>query len=95
MKPAIQAGAFTPSDVELLEQVAAQVAIALENARAYREIVELTDKLASEKLYLDQEIHSEHDFEEIMGDSQALKRPCPRRFPTRPEARQTATLLRS
>jgi formate hydrogenlyase transcriptional activator len=66
--------AFAPQDIDLLQQVAAQLAVALENARAYREIAELTDKLASEKLYLDQEIHSELDFEEIIGESTALKR---------------------
>ena len=36
--------AFDPRDIELLKQVAAQVAIALDNARAYREIAELTGK---------------------------------------------------
>jgi formate hydrogenlyase transcriptional activator len=66
--------AFAPQDVCFLQQVAAQVAVALENARAYREIGELNDKLASEKLYLDTEIHSERDFEEIIGESAALKR---------------------
>src|SRR5581483_1338973 len=61
--------AFGPQDVHLLEQVAAQVAIALDNARAYREIAELRDKLAEEKLYLEDEIRSELNFEEIVGES--------------------------
>ena len=65
--------AFDPGDVGLLKQVAAQVAIALDNARAYREIAELTDKLAKEKLYLEDEIRAELNFEEIVGESPALK----------------------
>jgi formate hydrogenlyase transcriptional activator len=65
--------AFAPQDIGLLKQVAAQVAIALDNARAYREIAELTDKLAKEKLYLEDEIRAELNFEEIVGESPALK----------------------
>lgn len=66
--------AFGPKDVHLLEQVASQVAIALDNARAYREIAELRDRLAEEKLYLEDEIRSELNFEEIVGESTSLKR---------------------
>jgi len=69
-----QVDAFGPQDVHLLEQVAAQVAIALDNARAYREIAELRDRLAEEKLYLEDEIRSELNFEEIVGESASLKR---------------------
>jgi formate hydrogenlyase transcriptional activator len=66
--------AFTAPDVELLQQVAAQVAIALENALAFKEIDALKDKLAVEKLYLEEEIRSELNFEEIIGDSPSLRR---------------------
>jgi formate hydrogenlyase transcriptional activator len=66
--------AFTSSDVELIQQVAVQVAIALENALAFKEIDALKDKLAVEKLYLEEEIRSEFNFEEIIGDSPALRR---------------------
>ena len=66
--------AFAPQDVGFLQQVAAQVAVALDNARAYREIAQLTEKLASEKLYLEEEIRTELNFEEIVGESTALKR---------------------
>jgi formate hydrogenlyase transcriptional activator len=69
-----QANAFAPPDVGFLEQVAGQVAVALDNARSYREIAQLTEKLASEKLYLEEEIRSELNFEEIVGESPALKR---------------------
>jgi formate hydrogenlyase transcriptional activator len=67
-------GNFTETDAELLSQVASQIAIALENALAYREIEELKNKLAKEKLYLEEEIRTEYNFEEIIGESTALKR---------------------
>ncbi len=66
--------AFTPEDVELLQQVAAQIAIAVENALAFKEIDLLKNKLAEEKFYLEEEIRSEFNFEEIIGESPALKR---------------------
>jgi formate hydrogenlyase transcriptional activator len=66
--------AFPHQDVELLQQVAAQIAIAVENALAFKQIDALKDKLAGEKLYLEEEIRSEFNFEEIIGDSLALKR---------------------
>src|SRR6202171_2506491 len=40
---------------------------------AYREIAELKDKLAQEKLYLEDEIRGELDFEGIVGQSSALR----------------------
>jgi formate hydrogenlyase transcriptional activator len=66
-------GAFSEDDVELLGQVAQQIAIAVENGLAFREIAELKEKLNTEKLYLEDEIRTEHNFEEIVGQSSALK----------------------
>jgi formate hydrogenlyase transcriptional activator len=63
----------SPEDVDFLLQAAGQVAIAIENALAYREIAELKDKLAQEKLYLEDEIRGEMDFEGIVGQSSALR----------------------
>jgi formate hydrogenlyase transcriptional activator len=65
--------AFAQQDISFLKQVATQVAMALDNARAYREIEEHTDKLKKEKLYLQDEIRSVLNFEEIVGESPALK----------------------
>jgi formate hydrogenlyase transcriptional activator len=70
----LRPSAFTQEDVDLLMRVANQVAIAIENALAYREIAELKNKLADEKLYLEEEIRTEYTFEEIVGESPALKR---------------------
>jgi formate hydrogenlyase transcriptional activator len=67
-------GAFTEERAELLRQVAGQIAIALENALAYQEIQSLKNKLATEKLYLEDEIRTEHNFEELIGSSSTFKR---------------------
>ncbi|MGE0707366.1 MAG: sigma 54-interacting transcriptional regulator [Planctomycetota bacterium] len=64
--------AFSPEDVALLEQVADQLAPAVENACAYCQIRQLKDKLAREKVYLEAELR--HDFGELVGRSQALTR---------------------
>lgn len=64
---------FTAEDVEFLSQAAGQIAIAIENALAYGEISELKDKLAQEKVYLEEEIRSEMYFEQIVGSSPALR----------------------
>ncbi|HZR64897.1 MAG TPA: sigma 54-interacting transcriptional regulator [Terriglobales bacterium] len=60
-------------EVEILQQLAPQIAIAVENARAYGEISSLKDKLAKEKIYLEQEIRDSLNFEEVVGQSSALK----------------------
>jgi formate hydrogenlyase transcriptional activator len=65
---------FCPNDLGFLNQIAQQVAIAIENARVFGEVSEQKDKLAQEKLYLEDEIRSELKFEEIVGRSDALRR---------------------
>jgi formate hydrogenlyase transcriptional activator len=64
---------FTSEDLEILSQAAGQIAIAVENALAYREILDLKDKLAQEKLYLQEEIRSEMGFDHLVGTSATLK----------------------
>ena len=65
--------AFTQEDVDFLSQAAGQIAIGLDNALAYQELSELRDRLAQEKVYLEDEIRSEMHFEQIIGNSSALK----------------------
>ncbi|HKS94993.1 MAG TPA: PAS domain S-box protein [Terriglobia bacterium] len=69
-----QPGAFSEKDLNLLSQVSNQVALALDNADAFRQIAELKDRLAEEKLYLEEELRTEYNFDEIVGESAALKR---------------------
>jgi formate hydrogenlyase transcriptional activator len=64
---------FPEKDGELLRHVANQIAIAVENAVAFGREVDRAKKLAEEKLYLQDEIRTERNFEEIVGDSRPLK----------------------
>jgi formate hydrogenlyase transcriptional activator len=64
---------FSDDGSEFLLRIGSQIAIAVENALAFREISELKDKLTQEKLYLEEEIRSEMDFEQIVGQSPALR----------------------
>jgi len=66
--------AFGPIEIEYLQQVANQIAVALQNAHAYREIAQLKERLAQEKRYLEYEIRSANRTEDIVGTSPALKR---------------------
>jgi formate hydrogenlyase transcriptional activator len=66
--------AFGPSEVDYLQQVANQIAAALQNAHAYREIAQLKERLAEEKRYLEYEIRSANRSDNIVGTSPALKR---------------------
>jgi formate hydrogenlyase transcriptional activator len=63
---------FSQDDLAVLAQAAGQIAIALDNALSYKRIEELNAKLAEEKVYLEDEIRTEHQFEEIIGRSKAL-----------------------
>lgn len=65
---------FAPGDLPFLTQIARQVAIAVENAVAFGAVSDLKNKLTQEKLYLEDEIRSELNFEEIVGKSEALRR---------------------
>jgi formate hydrogenlyase transcriptional activator len=65
---------FSQEEVHFLPQMAGQIAIAVENACAYRQIADLRDKLAQEKLYLEDEIRTELNFEQIVGNSPSLRR---------------------
>jgi formate hydrogenlyase transcriptional activator len=68
-----RAEAFSDDDAKLFSWIGTQVALAAANSMAYQEISSLRDKLAKEKLYLEEEIQTEYNFEEIIGDSRALK----------------------
>src|SRR5713226_2374508 len=69
-----QDNAFTSDDIEFLSQIGNQVAIAVENALAFRQIRELKDQLSKEKLYLEDEIRTEMNFAQIIGNSASLRR---------------------
>ena len=66
--------AFSQADISFLSQVANQLALAVENTLAYREIRELKEQLSKEKLYLEDEIRTEMNFTQIIGNSASLRR---------------------
>jgi formate hydrogenlyase transcriptional activator len=71
-------GSFTmveldSEELEFLQRVANQVAVAIENALNFEQAKALQEKLVQEKLYLEDEIRSESNFEYIIGQNSGLK----------------------
>ena len=66
--------AFSSRDVELLGQVGNQISLALENALAYGRLTISHKRLEDERLYLESEMQSEHNFEDIIGKSANLRK---------------------
>ncbi len=66
--------AIIDDDLTFLGEVANRIALAVENALAYKQILELKDQLAQENVYLESEIRSELHFEDIVGNSEPLRR---------------------
>jgi formate hydrogenlyase transcriptional activator len=64
---------FPQKDADLLQHVANQIAIAVENALAFGQVVDRADRLTEEKIYLQDEIRAEHNFEEIIAEGAGLK----------------------
>jgi formate hydrogenlyase transcriptional activator len=63
---------YSQADAELLQEVANQVALAIANMKSYEEIAALKARLEKENVYLQEEIRTVHNFEEIVGNSPAL-----------------------
>ena len=69
----LRGDAFSEEDLYFLGRVANQIAIAIENALEYGQVAEAKERLAEQTVYLENEIRLEHNFEEIIGNSQPLK----------------------
>lgn len=65
--------AWSHDDVEFLAQVANQIAIAVENALSYRELSEMKERLATEKLYLEDEIRLDQNIGNMVGGTAAFQ----------------------
>ncbi|MGC1452759.1 MAG: sigma 54-interacting transcriptional regulator, partial [Candidatus Sulfotelmatobacter sp.] len=65
---------FGHADLNLLSQISTQIALAVDNAIAYGRVTEARDRLEEARLYLESEIRSEHNFEDIVGKSAALRK---------------------
>jgi len=68
-----QPDAYEETELEFLHLVANQVAVAVANALAFQEIEALRDKLHKEKAYLEEEVRTEHNFGQIVGESAPLR----------------------
>jgi formate hydrogenlyase transcriptional activator len=64
---------WTPEDVEFLAQIANQITIAVENSLSYRELSEMKERLATEKLYLEDEIRLDHNIGNMVGQGPAFQ----------------------
>jgi formate hydrogenlyase transcriptional activator len=65
---------FGQEDLDLLSQISNQIALAVDNAIAYGRVTQARDRLEQERLYLESEIRSEYNFEDIVGKSAALRK---------------------
>jgi formate hydrogenlyase transcriptional activator len=65
--------AFCPADLDLLSQIGTQISLALDNALAYGRLRASHDDLDDQRLYLESEIRSEFNFEDIVGNSSAIQ----------------------
>jgi len=63
---------YSHASLDILQEIANQIALAVANMQAYEEIIELKARLEKENVYLQEEIRTEHNFEEIVGNSPAL-----------------------
>jgi formate hydrogenlyase transcriptional activator len=66
--------AFSEAETEMLIEMADRVAMAVNNALAYKQIQELRDRLGQEKKYLEEEINLEKRFDDVVGESVGLRR---------------------
>ncbi len=69
-----RANGFTEADRDLLSQIGTQTSLVLENALAYGRLRASRDDLEEQKLYLESEIESEYNFEDIVGKSAAIRK---------------------
>jgi formate hydrogenlyase transcriptional activator len=69
-----QANSFAEPDLSVLQQIADQIALALDNALAWGKLSSSRDRLEQERVYLESEINSEYNFEDIIGKSEALQK---------------------
>jgi formate hydrogenlyase transcriptional activator len=63
---------YTTADALFLQEVANQVAMAIENMKAYEEISGLKARLERENVYLQEEIGTEHNFADMIGSSPVM-----------------------
>jgi len=69
-----RADGFNEADRDLLSQIGTQTSLVLENALAYGRLRASRDDLEEQRLYLESEIESEFNFDDIVGKSAAIRK---------------------
>jgi formate hydrogenlyase transcriptional activator len=64
---------YAEADAEFLMEIANQIAIAVDNMKSHEETEALKARFEAEAVYLQEEIKTEHNFEEIIGQSTPLR----------------------
>ncbi len=65
---------YSDADVDFLQDVGLQFGMAIQNMLAYEEIARLKALLEKDNLSLQEEVRTQHRFEEIVGQSQAIRK---------------------
>ena len=66
--------AYNDEDRELMAHIGRHVTIAVDNALTFEEIRELRRRIEDEKVYLEEEIRAEYRFDEMIGNSPAIRK---------------------
>jgi len=64
---------YSEADAEFLMEVANQIAMAVENMQLHEETAAMKARFEAEAVYLQEEIKTEHNFEEIIGQSEKVR----------------------
>ena len=65
---------YTQEDIDFAEVVANQITMAIENVKQHHEIKKLSEQLQKENVYLQEEIKTTHNFEEIITQNKNYKK---------------------
>jgi formate hydrogenlyase transcriptional activator len=68
----LEKASYSDEDAVFLQEVANQIALAIQNMQSYQDIDNLKARLERENVYLREELRTQHNFEEIVGNSPAL-----------------------
>jgi formate hydrogenlyase transcriptional activator len=69
----LSSGQYGEDDTEFLMEVANQIAVAVENMQLHEETAAMRARFEAEAVYLQEEIKTEHNFEEIIGQSAKVR----------------------
>ena len=65
---------FSEEDLHLLNTLAGNLAISIENARLYKELKEAKERLNAENIFLKQEVEKRYKFDQIIGNNPKMRK---------------------